>query len=389
MSITPDGKIKLPITKLEVGDFVEEVTKQLGAVKVVQTGLVRNYFALQALKKKGVIEVLVDPSRSKKSTQQQTTTFTKKVKIESQLEAALDWQDRAHAIIDDTLERAKSHTPIDISGLQSLAQQVLTLTRQHKEAVALVVRCKMSNALLNSHLLRVAVSLAQFCIHQNYQALASEHMVLAGLLSRVGYQMLPDNLRLPDGKLAPMLRVKKQQHISQLQKLLRVSGQPDEHVLRLISEQNELLDGSGYPNQLDFDKLNSAQRIFSIAIMYDSLVYGFDHTKAIGSAAAYRELMEHSPNHYDPDLLQTFIQAIGVYPAGTLVKLCSGRIALVVENQQQLTKPRVKVFYNAEFNHHLAVRIIDLAESDDSIEGTASAQRYDLDIADLISEDGI
>ena len=209
------------------------------------------------------------------------------------------------------------------------------------------------------------------------------------MLSRLGYQLLPDNLRLPNEKLVAILQQKKQHHITLLLKLLDLSGQPSPQVLRLLTEQNELLDGSGYPNQLDIDKLNSAQRILSIAIAFDGLMFGFDHSKSIGSTAAFRELMEHSPSHYDPDLLQAFIQAIGLYPAGTLVKLSSGQIALVIENQAKLTHPRVKVFYNAELNYHEPARIINLAESDESIEGSAKAQRYDLDIADLVTEDGI
>ncbi|MFY8350333.1 HD-GYP domain-containing protein [Pseudoalteromonas sp. SSM20] len=389
--MTPDknGKIRIPITKLEVGDFVEEVTKQLGDVKIVQTGIVRNYFALQALKKKGVIEVLVDTARSNKSEEVETTTAIKKIKIESQIEAALHWQDKALSLMEDTLARAKAHLPIDLFSLEKLAIDALALTKQHKDVLGLAVRCKMSNNLLASHLIRIAVSLAQFCQSHNYQPHVNQSLVLAGLLSRLGYQLLPNKLRLPNEKLAVIEQRQKQQHIAQLLKLLSLSGQPSPQVLRLLAEQNELLDGTGYPHQLDIDKLNSAQRILSIAITFDSLVFGFDHTKSLGSTAAFRELMDRSPAHFDPDLLQQFIQTVGLYPAGTLVKLASGRIALVIENQTQLTKPRVKVFYNGEFNHHVAVRIINLAESDDSIEGTAKAQRYDLNISDLVTEDGI
>lgn len=389
MSSNNNGKIRVPITKLAIGDFVEEVTKQLGDVKVVQTGVVRNYFALQALKKKGVIEVLVDTNRSKKAEQQEEASVSKSVKLDTLIEASLNWQDRAHRLLEETLSRAKSHLPIDLYSLEKLAIDALNLTKQNKDALALVVRCKMANNLLISHLIRIAVSLAQFCQTHNYQAHVNQSLVLAGLLSRLGYQLLPDNLRLPNEKLAVIQQLKKQQHIAQLLKLLDLSGQPSPQVLRLLSEQNELLDGTGYPNQLDIDNLNSAQRILSIAIAFDGLLFGFDHTKSVGSTAAFRELMERSPAHYDPDLLQAFIQAVGLYPAGTLVKLASGRIAMVVENQSQLTKPRVKVFYNGDFNHHVAVKIVNLAESDDSIEGSAKAQRYDLEISDLVTEEGI
>lgn len=385
-----DGKMRVPITKLEIGDYVEKVTKQLGEVKIVQTGLVRNYFALQALKKKGVIEVLVDIKRChKQEVPEGLEEKSKETKLENQIEAAFHWQDKALILMEETLSRAQAHLPIDLFSLEKLAIDALELTKQHKDVLGLVVRCKMSNNLLSSHLIRVAVSLAQFCLNHNYQAQVNQSLVLAGLLSRLGYQLLPNKLRLPVEKLTPQEQVQKQSHIVKLLKLLKLSGQPNKNVLRLLAEQNELLDGTGYPNQLNIDKLNSAQRILSIAISFDSLVFGFDHTKSLGSSAAFRELMGYSPAKYDSELTQDFIHAVGLYPAGTLVKLTSGCIALVIENQTQLTKPRVKVFYNGEFDHYVKVHIIDLAESENSIAGSAKAQLYDINIADLVTEDGI
>lgn len=389
MASTEQQKIRVPITKLAVGDYVEAVTKQLGEVTVVQTGIVRNHFALQSLKKKGVIEVLVDPSRSKHHNIETHSNKTKKVNRNQFIEPSIAWQKRADELLTHTLSRALSGLPIDIYSLEKLASDAYLISLQSDDTLALVVRSKMTENTLAAHLIRIAISLGQYSVKNNFTETASSNLIFAGLLCRIGYHLLSDTVQKPDDQLAPLEKAKKQKHIDLLFKLLALSGQPNEQVTKLLEQQNELLDGTGYPHQLDNDKLSSAQKVFSIAINYDGLVFGFDKARAIGSTAAFRELMERSPANFDPDILQAFIQAIGLYPAGTLVKLKSGRIALVLNNHTQLTKPRVKVFYNSEFNHHIAAKVFELADSDDVIESTVKAQNYDLEIDDLITEQGV
>lgn len=389
MSDNLGNKKRVPITKLEVGDFVEEVSKQLGKVKVVQTGIVRNYFALQALKKKGVIEVIVDPSRSKKDATNETPIRATKTRFESPLKEAFAWQKQAHFLFEESLQRASTGLPIDLLSLNNLAKEALAITSIHLDTLAAVVRTQHDNTTLSSHLMRVGVSLAQYCVINRYTEQASIEVIYAGLLSRLGYHLLPKQFNLPTEKLAPLAQHKKQSHIELLFKLLALSGKPSEHVCKLLAQQNELLDGTGYPEKLDSDKLNSAQRLLAIALEFDSLHFGFDKTSAMGSTRAFRELMDRAPAHYDPDILQAFIQAVGVYPAGTIVRLESGRIALVIERSSNKTQPRVKAFYNGDFNHHISAKTFELTESDDAIESTTKPQRHKVTIDSLITAEGL
>jgi hypothetical protein len=78
--------------------------------------------------------------------------------------------------------------------------------------------------------------------------------------------------------------------------------------------------------------------------------------------AALTKLFEWSDHHFDPELVQHFIQAIGIYPVGSLVRLDSNRLAVVMEQGAQgLLFPKVRVIYDIQRGKKLAPLDIDLS----------------------------
>ena len=67
---------------------------------------------------------------------------------------------------------------------------------------------------------------------------------------------------------------------------------------------------------------------------------------------------EWSHTHLDGDLVQHFIRVLGIYPVGALVRLSSDRLAVVVEQGEDLLRPTVRLVYN--ILHRLPIRPRDL-----------------------------
>ena len=89
--------------------------------------------------------------------------------------------------------------------------------------------------------------------------------------------------------------------------------------------------------------------------------------------------------HFDPAIFQAFVKTVGIYPVGTVVRLESGRIGVVLEqNEASLLMPRVKVFFSSKSDLPIAPETIDLARGADRITGVEPAERWKAEmLADL------
>jgi hypothetical protein len=76
---------------------------------------------------------------------------------------------------------------------------------------------------------------------------------------------------------------------------------------------------------------------------------------------------------FDGPVFAPFVRSVGIYPIGSLVRLASGRPAVVVDqNTETLTTPIVKVMFSTKSNLPIAVETIELAHSSDRITGRES-----------------
>ena len=78
--------------------------------------------------------------------------------------------------------------------------------------------------------------------------------------------------------------------------------------------------------------------------------------------------MQDAPEKYDEGLVKQFVQCIGIFPVGSLVKLNNEKIAMVLKQHPvQATNPVVKVFYSIRGNHYLQPKEVDLATSSNGL----------------------
>jgi HD-GYP domain-containing protein (c-di-GMP phosphodiesterase class II) len=195
---------------------------------------------------------------------------------------------------------------------------------------------------------------------------------LAGLLHDMGKALMPSEILNKPGKLSDEEFAVMRSHPERGHAMLVEGGSASDAVLDVCLHHHEKFDGSGYPHQIAGNAISLFARMGAVCDVYDAITSdrpykaGWDPAESIARMAGWQ-------GHFDPPVFSAFVKSLGIYPTGSLVRLASGRLAVVLEqNAQSLTTPVVKVFFSTQSNLPIEARRLDLTKSNDRISGRES-----------------
>ncbi|MEY4268589.1 MAG: hypothetical protein RIS90_3124 [Pseudomonadota bacterium] len=187
---------------------------------------------------------------------------------------------------------------------------------------------------------------------------------MAGLLHDVGKARIPLDILNKPGKLTPEeFEVVKQHPRDGFEMLAGESGASGDAARDVALHHHETLSGRGYPEGLAGDQISLLARMGAICDVYDAITSnrpykaGWDPSQAMHSMAGWAKA-----GQFDQRIFEGFVRSVGIYPTGSLVKLQSGRLAVVLEQHPtSALTPRIKVFFSTAFKLYIVPQIIDLA----------------------------
>jgi putative nucleotidyltransferase with HDIG domain len=209
---------------------------------------------------------------------------------------------------------------------------------------------------------------------------------MAGLLHDIGKMMIPLEVLNKPGKLTDEEFRIVRAHPAEGHKLL-VAGRAVSAVsLDVCLHHHEKVDGSGYPHRLKADSITLFSKMGAICDVYDAITSDRPYKRGWDPAEALRKMAEWSKGHFDERLFHAFVKCIGIYPIGSLVRLSSGRLGVVVEQTESLLAPRVKVFFSTRANSRVMPELLDLSRpgSNERVEAHEDPARWNFpDLAAL------
>jgi HD-GYP domain-containing protein (c-di-GMP phosphodiesterase class II) len=153
-------------------------------------------------------------------------------------------------------------------------------------------------------------------------------------------------------------------HVDYGLEIIKDSGVINQDVIDMVAHHHERFDGSGYPNGLTQDRIPAFARIAAIVDTYDAITSKRSYAQPISPSDAIRMLYKSRDAEFQAELVEAFIQAIGIYPAGTLVELSSGEVGVVVaEYRSRRLRPKIMLLLDASKAPLPTSRIVDLQQT--------------------------
>ncbi|OIQ64556.1 cyclic di-GMP phosphodiesterase response regulator RpfG [mine drainage metagenome] len=188
---------------------------------------------------------------------------------------------------------------------------------------------------------------------------------LAGLLHDLGKALMPLEVLNKPGKLTEQEFAVIKSHPARGHQLLLSGTQVDPMALDVCWHHHEKTDGSGYPKGLKNDEISLYAKMGAVCDVYDAITSNRPYKTGWDPAESMRKMAEWTTGHFEPRIFQAFVKSMGIYPVGSLVRMNSGRIGVVVEQTtKSLTTPCVKVFFSTKSNMRILPQMIDLSRPD-------------------------
>ena len=277
----------------------------------------------------------------------------------------------------DLFQKARIGQALDEAVVGAVVGEIAGTMQSHPSALITLARLKASHEYAYLHAIAVCALMINLGKQLDLDQDTLKDLGTAGLLHDIGETLLPPSLLDRTGELSlndfAIIRTHPARSHSALE---NVRGLPAV-ALDVALNHHERVDGRGYPDGVKDLHLSLEAKMAAICDVYDAVTSHRPYREAFSPPHGLTEMFE-ATGQFDPSLLAHFIRSVGVYPCGSLVRLESDHLAIVLEqSEDDLTKPVVRIFHSILDRARVPFRDIDLSKTeDDFIAGREEPRKW-------------
>ena len=295
-------------------------------------------------------------------------SYTEDVDLTDEMEPAKIALEHAIEEVDVCLCNLVETGELDTGAIEGALKPLVASVVRNKDAAAALVRMKRFDDYLYAHAISCAVWAAVLGKELGYSPDDVETLSYGCALLDIGKTKIPRDLleqtSPPSKDELELLR----RHVDFGLELLASSGITDKATMNIVKTHHERFDGSGYPNGLTNGEIPIFGRIAGLVDSYDAMISPRAHAPSRASYQVLLELERNADQLFQKQLVEYFIQAVGIFPVGAVVELNTGEVGVVVsQHPDRRLRPKVMLVLDENKLPRSELLVTDLGLQDDNV----------------------
>lgn len=380
---------RIPIHQLKPGMFVDELDRSwLETPFFFHSGKIKNQHQIDELIKGEIKNVIIDTEKGididKQSllnehekdhlTSKHTAStpnpaqleYTDPVLFQEELSRAKEIRNNVSTAVKNVFNDVRMGKAIALNEVKDQVSTIVDSVFRNRDAMLCLANLKDYDNYTFIHSVNISILAISVGRQLNLPKNQLMNIGLGGLLHDIGKTQIPESILNKPGKYTEEEYKIMKRHVQLGMEILGKHDNIPHDAFLITSQHHERYNGTGYPQRLYGGKISLIGQIGGISDVYDAITYDRVYHKASSCHGTVKRLYEWSDTLFDRNLVEKFIQCIGIYPFGSFVELNSGNCGVVVSvNHHILLRPNILVLLDKNKRPQPPTLIDLAAEVDD------------------------
>ena len=369
-------KQKIDTSELNKGMYVCDLDRPwLDSPFLFQGFLVNSDTELNELKKLCEF-VYIDPERAVAAADSINTTSTETdhevsdqgqrpyiSKFEDEIRPACELRDDATHYMEQVFQDVRIGKSIDGKETKKIVTGMVVSILRNPDALVLLSNLRDHDEYSVAHSINVCTLCLAFARYIGLSAREMTELGMGALLHDVGEIRVPANIMRKEGLLNKEESVLMQTHTTHGADILRNSTDIPASTIEIALAHHERSNGQGYPRGIHETDISYYSRIVGMIDVYDSVTSSHTYRHCISSTEALKNMYNWRNTLFDANLIENFIQCLGIYPIGSVVELGSGEVGIVISvSLEHRLQPKLMLVRNNAKKAYMPPKILSLSQ---------------------------
>ena len=269
--------------------------------------------------------------------------------------------DSASSRIVSVMESVKSGKGVKLEDVKGIVEPILESIIRNPDALMWLTRMRHKDSYTYSHSLDNCALAIAFGRHMGLPKSDLDILAMGLLLMDIGKMNVPAEILNKTEPLNEDEFRRVRSHVGHSVEILEKSECISIDIINIALTHHERFDGSGYPNGLVGAQTPVYGRIAAIIDCYDAMTSQRPYGKPVSPYTALQEIYNWRNKYFQEELVEQFLQCLGVFPTGSLVEMHSGEVGIVMaQNKTRRMSPKVMLLLDKNKQAYDEYQIIDL-----------------------------